>query len=197
MQYEMTNNQLGFEQFVEMIFKRYYLPLRAYAFRFVNNRDEADDVVQEVFLELVQKQKSLRLNEPNIKSYLFTSVYHRSLNHLNQLEKNRTLPLSDFNESNALDTYLSPLFKDQPQESLLLVDELSRAIDRCVDRFPPQCKKVFILSRSYQLKNSEIAQQLGISIKTVEKHLMKALGTLRNVLTKEGFYLLLYIINIL
>lgn len=193
----MRDNQCDFEQFVEMIFKRYYLPLRAYSFRFLNNREEADDVVQEVFLELVQKRETLHLDEKWVKSYLFMAVYHRSLNHLNRIDRSRILSITDLSENQNLSSYLTPLFEQQSEESILMANELGEAIKRCVDDFPVQRRRVFLLSRTYQLKNKEIAQQLGISIKAVEKHLMIALSTLRTFLSREGLYFIFYFINTL
>lgn len=193
----MKTDPKGFEQFVEMIFKEYYLQLRAYTHRFVNSQEEADDIVQEVFLELMYKRDTLRLNHQEIKSYLYTAVYHRSLNHLAQRNKVRMLPMEEYQLTESIASILDSMHKQLPQESLLMVDELSKAIRRCVEKFPTQRKKVFILSRSYQLKNREIAQQLGISIKAVEKHLTNALSTLRTFLLNEGFYLALIIVNTL
>ncbi len=193
----MSNSQCDFDQFVEMIFKRYYLSLRAYSFRFLNNREEADDVVQEVFLELVQKRETLCLDERGVKSYLFTAVYHRSLNHLNQIDRNRTLSIAEVNEDQNLSSYLSSFYGQQSEESILMANELGEAIKRCVDEFPAQRRRVFQLSRTYQLKNREIAQQLGISDKAVEKHLRIALSALQIFLSREGFYLIFYLISAL
>ena len=71
---------------------------------------------------------------------------------------------------------------ETPQK-ILLFDELSHQIEEAVSSFPPQCQKVFILSRFEGKANKEIAVEMNIKIKTVEAHMMKALATLRNRLS--------------
>ena len=65
---------------------------------------------------------------------------------------------------------------------MLLFDELSVKIKETVNAFPPQCQRVFILSRYEGKKNREIAEELNIKLKTVEAHMMKALSALKNSL---------------
>ncbi|MDH6305644.1 RNA polymerase sigma-70 factor (family 1) [Parabacteroides sp. PF5-5] len=170
---------------LESLFRSHYRPLRAYAFRFVNNREVAEDIVQDVFFELWSKRDTIYFDKPEVvKSYLFKSVYNRSLNALSHQTQKEQLRLENTNESLLLDDYLSIYMQNQEQS--LLLKELKTEIGKFINTLPPQCKKVFILSRSYELKNKEIAEQLGISIKAVEKQITKALHELKNHLHKEG-----------
>jgi RNA polymerase sigma-70 factor (ECF subfamily) len=130
--------------------------------------------VQDVFCELWIRRKSIHLHDTEaVRSYLFKAVCNRSLNALAQ----KKLPGSQ----------LPPGHVQNPEQSLL-TKELDAEITLFVGTLPPQCRKVFTLSRSAGLKNAEIAGQLEISIKAVEKHTAKALRALKDHLEKKGFF---------
>jgi RNA polymerase sigma-70 factor (ECF subfamily) len=163
---------------MESLFKRFYKPLRAYAFRYVNHEATSEDIVQDVFLELWERRDGIRFDDPGaVKSYLFKSVYNQSMNVLNSISRNE-LRLPDGMDENVAPGYGLPSHAFNQEHSLLL-DELEAEIAGFVETLPPQCKKVFTLSRTHGLKNREIAEQLDISIKAVEKHIHKALSGLR------------------
>ena len=180
-------------QQIEHLFKRFYKPLKTYAFRFVNDKDIAEDVVQDVFFELWSRREYIRFeNQPEVKSYLFKSVYNRSLNIINAglLEKKT---LDDTAEELLLKNY--HFSHIQNQEHSLLLKELEDEIALFIETLPPQCKKVFVLSRIQELKNKEIAEQLGISIKAVEKHITKALALLKEHLMKKDMLFILFLFS--
>ncbi|MDR2388324.1 MAG: RNA polymerase sigma-70 factor [Tannerellaceae bacterium] len=168
-------------QTIEKLFKNCHKPLRAYACRLVHDPCTAEDIVQDVFLELWIKRDLLRLQHTEeIKSYLFKAVYNRSINALV-----RKLP-DPLTRGQTLRTFFNPPLQN-PEQSLLL-KELDEAIAGFVENLPPQCKKTFLLSRSLGLKNAEIAAQLGVSIKAVEKQIAKALRGLKEHLSQRGFF---------
>ncbi len=180
--------------FLEALFKRYYKPLRSYAFRFVNNKDLSEDIVQDVFFELWNKKEYIRFEEENsVKSYLFKSVFNRSVNILNSGYLKDSLPLEETSESQIIEHYLVHHLENQ--ERSLLLKELKIEIAEFVDMLPPQCKKIFILSRTHNLKNKEIAEKLGISIKAVEKQITKAVTELRKHLLKKDLLFILYLFH--
>lgn len=170
---------------LEALFKRFYKPLRAYAFRFVDNKDLAEDIVQDVFFELWQRRESIRFGDEGVKSYLFKAVYTHSLNALNKKTQN-VCPLEPAREPDILDQYV--LSYMQNSEQSLLLKELESEILSYIKSLPPQCHKIFMLSRSYGLKNREIAGQLGVSIKAVEKQISKALYGLREHLARKDLF---------
>jgi len=180
---------------VDALFRRYYKPLRAYAFRFVNDWIAAEDIVQDVFFELWTRRGSIRFNEA-VSSYLFKAVYSRSINFIKSNLQNNNCSLNEMNECNILDQYIEDHM--QNQERSLLLDELEAEIKDFVESLPSQCQKIFFLSRNYNLKNHEIANQLSISVKAVEKQITKALSELKLHLRKKGllFYLYLFLFNI-
>ena len=187
----MAETQISEIYTLDTLFKRFYKPLRAYAFRFVNDLDMAEDIVQDVFFELWSRRENINFDKA-VKSYLFKSVYNRSINILHAQNPRYTLEMTD--ETELLDIYLSTYMQNQEQS--LILQELEKEIATYIDTLPPQCKNVFILSRIYELKNREIAEQLNISIKAVEKHISKALYGLKVHLKEKGLLLLLFLIHI-
>lgn len=179
----------------EKLFKRFYKPLRAYAFRFVDDKDLSEDIVQDVFFEIWQRRESMRFEDDAVKSYLFRAVYNSSLNVLNKKSQHLVYSLEPGKDIEVLEQYLSSSIQNSEQS--LLLKELEEEIKAYIETLPPQCNKVFMLSRSYGLKNREIAEQLGISIKAVEKHIGKALfGLKEHLVKKDLFPLLLLAVNI-
>lgn len=186
----MAETQIS-EIYIDTLFKRFYKPLRAYAFRFVNDLDMAEDIVQDVFFELWSRRENINFDKA-VKSYLFKSVYNRSINILHTQNPRYTLEMTD--ETKLVDIYLSTYMQNQEQS--LILQELEKEIATYIETLPAQCKNVFILSRIHELKNREIAEQLNISIKAVEKHISKALFGLKVYLKEKGLLLLLFLTHI-
>lgn len=177
---------------LENLFKRYYKPLRAYAFRFVNHKLISEDIVQDVFFELWARRDTIRFDEADsVKAYLFKSVYNRSINILNSGYLNELSSLDGINEHHIIENFLSTQLQNQEQS--LLLKELEEEIANFVETLPAQCKKIFILSRTHELKNREIAEQLGISVKAVEKQISKALSELKKHLLKKDLLFIMFL----
>lgn len=172
---------------LETLFKRFYKPLRAYAFRFVNDKDLSEDIVQDVFYELWKRRESIRFEDESVKSYLFKAVYTHALNALDKKQQD-VYPLKP-----ERDGYIGSVRSSymQNSEQSLLLKELEEEIMSYINTLPPQCHKIFMLSRSYGLKNREIAEQLNISIKAVEKQISKALSGLKEYLIQRDLFPLL------
>ncbi len=168
-----TNPDKGFE----MLFRRYYKPLCNHAVRFVYSKEIAEDVVSEVFVNFWKKKHYENVSS-SYRAYLYQAVRNTIYNHLK----------SEFGKKNNHGLYVDNVGKekelefDTPQR-ILLFDELYQKIEQSVEAFPPQCQKVFLLSRFEGKKNREIAEELNIKIKTVEAHMMKALSMLKNSLS--------------
>jgi RNA polymerase sigma-70 factor (ECF subfamily) len=173
---------------VENLFRKYYKMLRVYAYRLSGDKQMAEDIVQDVYYELWKKRDELVM-ESAIKFYLFRSIYTKTLNYLNSKTYTDRETFEQSTEGRIQQIYLQSHLSDQ--ESELMYKELHEKINATIHSLPEQCRKIFILSRKYELKNREIAQQLGISVKTVEKHISKALSILRISLKDTGLILLL------
>jgi len=167
-----SNPEKGFE----LIFKRYYKPLCSHAVRFVYSKELAEDIVSEIFANFWRK-KHYENVATSFRAYLYRSVRNAIYNYLQSEYGKKS---SAFAVVNDVEEKIQET--DTPHK-ILLFDELSRQIEEAVSSFPPQCQKVFILSRFEGKANKEIAEEMNIKLKTVEAHMMKALATLRNCMS--------------
>lgn len=153
---------------LEKHFRAHYAELVAFATRYVSSSAAAEDVVQDVFLAFWRNQASVETS--NVRAYLYRSVYHRSLNALRRARIERDLtPARSESVAGAAD-------------SELMARETNVAIRSAVESLPERCRMVFQLSREQGLTYPEIAQTLGISVKTVETQMGRALRSLREQL---------------
>lgn len=137
----------------------------------VRSRAVAEEIVQDVMLELWKRRESID-RDSSPQAYLFQSTRNRSLNHLRheRVEKHAE-PMIGREEA-----------QDSTAHSLMVEDEIHVAMKRAVEKLPTRCREVFDLSRTHNLKYAEIAEVLGISVKTVEAQMGKALRILREEL---------------
>ncbi len=159
------------EKAVEMLFQLHYAYLCQAAFRVINDARLAEDLTQEVFLELWRKKDGIEF-AISIKAYLRRAVVNKALNYIRDRKK-----ITDDEEK--------LLHLESPTPSVvqqLNSEELQQLIDRSIDELPEKCRLVFVLSRFEEMSYQEIADHLGISIKTVENQIVKALRHLRRAL---------------
>jgi RNA polymerase sigma-70 factor, ECF subfamily len=161
--------QQGSEAAYEQVFRLYYERLCNYANTLVRDMDEAEEVVQSMFLKLWEKREALAISS-SLKSYLYRAVHNTCLNRVKHEQVKR-----EYASQNA-----GQLQQNFSQASdLAIQNELEGRIAEAIEGLPEQCRAVFKLSRFEDLKYSEIAEHLGISVKTVENQMGKALRVLR------------------
>ncbi len=158
---------------MERIFARYHPSLCASAYRIVQDRDAARDVVQEVFIRLWHGRATLQITR-SLGAYLHRSAVNGALHHLERTQRMKRVPLQSAEE----------LADAGGNGAGLEARDLQAALAAAVDALPPVCRTVFMLSRHDELSNAEIADCLGVSVKAVEKHLTKALGRLREAVAR-------------
>jgi RNA polymerase sigma-70 factor, ECF subfamily len=173
--------QSGNESAFEMIFRAYYQPLCRYAYSFLSDKEEAEEVVQSAFITVWEKRKSIDI-QTSLKSYLYRMVRNACLNVIKHEKIKQQHVAHELAVTEA--TYESVSQKVYASELELKIGEAMKVL-------PEQCRLVFQLSRFEELKYQEIADQLQISVKTVENHMGKALKIMREQL-KE--YLPLFLI---
>ncbi|WP_456088049.1 RNA polymerase sigma-70 factor [Parabacteroides sp.] len=160
------------------LFEAYFKISVTYAYRFVGDWQAAEDITQDVFMSLWEKKENIDFNDP-IKPYLYRAVYNRSINYLNSALMQKRIEGID-----TIDELINQEILGYNQHDTLLLKEITDEINRFVDTLPPQCRTVYKLSREKNLRNKEIAAQLEISEKAVEKHISKALSEIRNHLVR-------------
>ena len=174
-----NSNELVFEG----LFRDYYERLCNYANTMVNDIAEAEELVQNMFVTVWEKRESIEIHT-SVKSYLYRAVHNHCLNRIKH-EKVRQSYGEDYR-------YLvTDGFDNATQE--LIGKELELQINRAIEALPPQCRQVFRMSRFENLTYAEIAEQLDLSVKTIENHIMKALKILRTEL-KDYLPTLLWIL---
>ncbi|TQM52164.1 RNA polymerase sigma-70 factor (ECF subfamily) [Arcticibacter tournemirensis] len=175
----------GNESAFEQVFKEYYKRLHAYAFTFLKDEVAAEEIVQNVFCRIWEKKDLLDVNG-TLKSYLYRAVHNESLNYLKHHKVKAEY-----------EQYYTQRMKGEydHSEKNALVSELEKQIAKALSELPTQCRIIFQLSRFEQLKYQQIADHLGISIKTVENQMGKALKLLRLKLVEFLPVLLLLLLN--
>jgi len=153
----------------ETIFRTHYANLAEYAKGLVRSRDAAEDVVQEVFVALWTQRE--RLTSPdNLLAYLYRSVRNRGLNFL----RHQRLVIGWQSRQADLDPPEAPPADRETERA-----EINQAIKQAAAGLSPRCREVFELSRERGLTYPQIAESLGISIKTVETLMSRALKAVR------------------
>jgi RNA polymerase sigma-70 factor, ECF subfamily len=175
------------EHSYEVLFRTYYSPLCYFARKYVRDLDSCKEIVHNVFVSIWEKRETFDFEKP-AKSYLFTSVYNRCLNHIRNSRK-----FVDRDEG---------IPSDSPEGTVISYDhmeaaELESRIWAAIDLLPEKCREVFILNRFEEKKYAEIADTLGISVKTVEAQMSKALKTLRDHLRDYIHLFILILLNIM
>lgn len=161
----------GNEKAFKFIFDTYYRPLTLFAFKYIGDIEEAKEIVQEFFVRFWGKHATITIHF-SLKTYLYNGVRNACLN---TIESNKVVQrhMRDYKRPevshlNALENMVAA-----EQEELLM---------QAIDRLPEKCKQIFFLSRMEKLSNKAIADQLQLSIKTVEGQISIALKRLRDLL---------------
>lgn len=159
------------------IFEQYKKPYVLFAYSYIRNMNDAEDIYMDVILHFWESRDRLP-EDLHIPSYLLTSVRNKALNYLRkqQMISDTHDHLSDHSQRE-LNFRISTLEACEPKE--LFTDEIQQILNETLKNLSEQTRIIFIMSRYENKTNKEIAQTLNINIKTVEYHIAKALKTLR------------------
>jgi RNA polymerase sigma-70 factor (family 1) len=172
----------GSEKVFEKVFKDHFKSLHAYAYTFLKDDEQAEEVVQNVFCRIWEKRDQLK-PDGSLKSYLYRAVHNESLNYLKHQQVKASFQV----------LYADGLGQaDDDTSRKVMVNELETRIRQAMSELPQQCRTIFQLSRFEQLKYQQIADEMGLSIKTIENQMGKALKLMRTKLA-EFLMLILYI----
>ena len=170
--------QRGEEWALDRLFRTHYTYLCQVVFRVLPDRNTAEDLVQEVFLAVWRKRDTIRV-EQSVHAYFRRAAVNRTLNYI----RDQKLIVDD---ETALPADLSASEAGIVQQ--LEAAELAQEIEAAIAALPERCRLIFGLSRFEQLSNKAIAEELGLSIKTVENQMTRALKLLRDRLTPFFFW---------
>jgi RNA polymerase sigma-70 factor (ECF subfamily) len=159
------------------LYNKYWEELFVRVARLIPVRDDASDIVQDIFLSLWNRREELEINS-SAGAYLHTSARYKTINYI---EKNITRQhyiemLASLGERGE---------EDNPATTLQR-KELNEMLQGTIDKMPPKMKEVYLLSRQEQLSHREIAERLSISEETVKKHIQHALKLLKNAMGQSG-----------
>ncbi|MDR6737208.1 RNA polymerase sigma factor [Sphingobacterium sp. 2149] len=169
----------------EAIYKAYFRKLYILSFRYVRDESIAEELTNDIFMMLWENAGKLTINQ-SLGAYLSRSVINLSLTYL---KKNLRL----LERNNEYSKELDLTDEEDQTDSAALYESKLLMIESLLEGLPPQCRKIVIMSKYDKMKQQEIADQLGISIKTVKNHLTIAYDKIRVALAKQKNSLLLLI----
>ncbi len=159
----------GEEKAFDCLYKRYVTFLVNTAAQKLSSIETAKELVQDIFLSLYLRRDQLE-TVSSLKAYLFTSLKHKVYNHYHREMNKQKYERSAGNNLKVVSNDLQDDYEAK---------ELNQLLQEKINELPPQCKKVFLLSREEHLTQKEIAERLNISPNTVDQHIQKALRILR------------------
>lgn len=177
----------------EDVYLSYFSKMKYFAKEYVISEEDAENIVQDVFVELWENKEMLNMHM-NLIAYLFTTIKNKCLNHLrhklvvqetaNKLQEEYTISLRMNLDS--LEVFDNNLFSDH---------DIEKIISRALDTLPEKCRAIFIMSKIEGKKHNEIAQELNISINTVGSQIGIAYKKLRTEL-KDYLPILLFLLSL-
>jgi RNA polymerase sigma-70 factor (ECF subfamily) len=145
-------------------FQKHQGALRRFISRFVQRKQDIDDVAQEAFMRAYRAEKAKPIEQP--KSFLFRIAHNVAITELTKKSHQIIDYIADIDES-------AVVWLDDSAEEQVLAEELVGIHCEAVAQLPPQCRRVFLMRKVHGMSHKDIAVELGISISTVEKHMSK------------------------
>ncbi len=173
-----SGNKLG----LELLFKQFYRPLVVYASKFVKTEQEAEDLVQEVFISFWEGDRFSSVQK-HMRAYLYNSVKNKCLNHQKVANRLSVFGLEDCSEV---------MFETFPDDEVFA--EKVAFIKKEIDGLPDRTREIFVGVYFHKLSYNEVAEEFNISKNTVKTTLARAMKTLRGRLSADAFVILLFLI---
>jgi len=166
----------------DIIFSKYNKKVYAFSLRNLKNKEDAEGVVQDVFLNLWKDCTRLKELE-NLEAWIFKICFNTISKHFRKLirERKHLQKLAD-----------SFLWDDNSTITEIEYSDLLEKAEKIIEKLPQRQKTIFILSKREGLSNTEISNKLNITKKTVENHLTKSKSFIKKALVDEGFISLLF-----
>jgi RNA polymerase sigma-70 factor (ECF subfamily) len=161
------------ERAFEQLFLHFYPRLLSFSLTYLQNRDWAAEVVEDVLIHLWEHRKVLPAVK-NLTYYLYVATRNGSLNCLKKNRRNATLDLDEA-QADTLQFHRDP-------ENILISEEVLRSIEKAISSLPGKCQLIFRLVKEEGLKYREVAELLSLSVKTVEAQMSIALRKIQEAL---------------
>lgn len=182
-----NNNKLDFSK----VYSIYFPKLVRFAREFVLSTEDAENIIQDIFIYLWERQELLNALT-NLNAFLFTLVKNKCIDQLRQ-QKRLELRREEFKTVFDKEVELKIYALQQFDENALSNEDIEIILNKAINSLPEKCREVFILSRMEGLKNREIAERLNISAKTVENQMTTAIKKLK-VELKDYLPLFIFVI---
>lgn len=152
----------------EAAFSEWYRPLCLYALNYTGSYEDSEDIVQQLFADIWEKIGQEEWSVSNLKAYLFTAVRNRSLNYNQKEKRNLSFDPGQHDQS-----------ENNQEEDILHVQREAKLWD-LIDTLPSERRRIFLMAKQKGMKYQEIAEELHLSVKTVENQIGRALKSLRD-----------------
>lgn len=180
---DLKDNETVFDQ----IYLDHYAGLHQYAFTITGDYMVAEEMVHQLFLKILEKNEPIVVHT-SLKAYLYRAVHNECLNYLKHQK------VKQAHQNNVMSVVSNEI---ENASGKIQYQQLEARLRAAINDLPEQCRIVFQLSRFEELKYKEIAAQLGISVKTVENQIAKALKRLRVQLAEYLPLIFWILINLL
>ena len=158
---EEENSQTALRSFYNLCFDRFF----RIAYYYLHTEEWAQEVVLDVFLKIWERRESLH-HIANLEDYFFITIKNAALNYL------------------TADAFDGVSISGESPEDILVSEELFAHYVKALDRLPERCREIFIRVREEKQSYAEVAKDLGISVNTVDVQLQKAIGRMRDMLSR-------------
>ena len=184
-QEQINDIRNGKVQAFEAFFDLFYLRVKNFAFGMIKNEDNAMEIAQNVFMKIWMNRENLS-TDLSLSSYIFTIARNEIHDYFKSqyyfLNYQESLRDADINREYEIDSEYN-------------INEIKEIVSRTVEKMPAQRQLIFKMSREEFLSNDEIANKLGISKRTVEKHISLALATIKKNLSDFMFWVFVFLIR--
>jgi RNA polymerase sigma-70 factor (family 1) len=172
----------------DTLFKQYYAPFCLYAHRYIDDEEVCKDIVSDVYASLWDRRNEFVLRSETTIAYIKICVHNNCLNYLKH--KNYEWDYEEYFKKNI------PIYEENP-DSVYTLDEMYQMLYETLDKLPSNYKDVFMKSFFEGKSRTEIADELNVSVKTINRYKQKAMELLKNELKDSALMLsFLYILNI-
>lgn len=189
MTHELSDQQIlteiasGNQHVFDDLYRSEYRKLFMLSFKYTRDQEIAEEVVHDVFIKIWNQASALVITQ-SLRSYLAKAIVNTSINAIKKIKV-----VHDHHER-----YKDELFEDfDDEDEAMALEKKMLLLERAIEKLPPQCKKVLLMSKYNKQKQQEIADQLNISIKTVKNHLSYAYKKIKENMENEIIMLLIVI----